>query len=154
MKSKNQSDRISIFIQALNPPNNAKIKKNSIQDIISNDEIPESFREEIINANNMINSIPTNKDELEECQNCLYQIGWEFYMGKNGSYANLNQDFNIAFYYLKYAASFGNNDAIYCLASIYLLDNSNESSILKGLKLLNIAADLELIPALLHLAFI
>lgn len=49
-----------------NPPNNAKIKKNSIQDIISNDEIPESFREEIINANNMISSILTNKDELEE----------------------------------------------------------------------------------------
>lgn len=40
------------------------------------------------------------------------------------------------------------------IASIFLLDNSNESSILKGLKLLNIAADLELIPALLHLAFI
>lgn len=131
------------IINSIENPENAKKPQISVQQILSNESISADFRKsEGINSKKAKSFL-----EIESNRDFLFNFGLKFFLGNKGKCKNVPQDFFYAMKYFKEAALLGSHEALYYMASICLLDSSNQSSKVTGLSILDIAIDEEYIPA-------
>ena len=150
LKIKQQKNDIDLeFINSIDEkkyPMNAKQPKITIEEIINNESILPTIRENIKLAEIYSNNEITEKERIKEIRKHLREIGFLFCMGDNDSTRSIHEDYYYGIKYLKAAALLKDKTSLYMLATLFAKD-SNEESHKIAFRLADASADLGYVNA-------